>query len=144
MSHEETVEIIEELLKSVKTRGLKKTLGLLKTSGNTQADLNDPFDSFVVNEILQEFNMTYDELFFSRYIRGERKYVLGLCVHFLYNKRTLGEIRRSIVPTKTKQLLGRYRQIVLELDGKNPQHAKYVQFMAEMDKKIEKFLKSKK
>lgn len=135
MSHEETVEILEELLKSVRTRGLKKTLGLLKSSGSGQSDVTDPFDSFVINETLSHFSMTYDELFYSRYIRGERKYVLGLCVHFLYNKRTLGEIRRSIVPTKTKQLLGRYRQIVLELSPKNPEHAKYISFMQDMEKK---------
>ena len=48
MSQEETIEILEELLNSVKSRGYKKTLRVLKTENLKKANITTPFEQFVV------------------------------------------------------------------------------------------------
>jgi len=49
MSQEETIEILEELLNSVKSRGYKKTLTVLKTEKHNKVNLTTPFEQFVVS-----------------------------------------------------------------------------------------------
>lgn len=145
MTHEETVDILEEVLNSIRTNGVKRTLDLLKSSNSRKAvDITDPLDNYIVGEILSRFDMTYDQLFFSRYIRGENKFVIGMCVYYLYRHRTMAYIKKKILPSKSKQLLGQYRKMIMDLKPSTPEHAKYVKIKAELDTAIEQYKKNKK
>jgi len=145
MTHEETVDILEEVLNSIRTNGVKRTLDLLKSSNSRKAvDITDPLDSYIVGEILSRFDMTYDQLFFSRYIRGENKYAIGMCVYYLYRHRTMAYIKKKILPSKSKQLLGQYRKMIMDLKPSQPEHAKYIKIKSELDSAIEQHKKNKK
>lgn len=141
MSQEETIEILEELLNSVKSRGFKKTLTVLKTEKHKKVNLTTPFEQFVVQSVANAFEITEDDLIYGRYIRGENKYAIGFCVYYLYENASLGEIHKKIFNHKNKTLLSKYRQIIFDLRATNIVDKKFILIKSELDRKIENFKK---
>jgi hypothetical protein len=142
MSQEETIEILEELLNSVKSRGYKKTLTVLKTEKMKKVNLTTPFEHFIVKSVADAFCITENDLIFSRYIRGENKYAIGFCVYYLYDNASLGEIHKKIFKHKNKTLLSKYRQIIFDLRANNVVDKKFIAIKTDLDKKIENFKKN--
>jgi hypothetical protein len=140
MSQEETIEILQELLKSIKTRGFKKTLNLLKSTSES-APITDPFDNHVIDLICEYFEVDKNDLFQSKYMRGEMKYAVGMCVYFMYKNKSIGEIHKRIFPHKNKTLLSKYRQLIFELDPDFEQDVKVLRILNHIDTKIESFKK---
>jgi ferredoxin-fold anticodon binding domain-containing protein len=135
MNQEETIEIIEELLKSIKTRGLKKTLFLLKVESNQAID--NPYVINILQNVSDEFNVLVEDMINGRYIRGDYKYAIGFSVYYLYDKMTLGEIHKNVFRNKTKTLLSKYRQMILDLDKSERLNKKYIDIKLKLDKKLE-------
>lgn len=133
MKQQDNIEILEHLLTSVKNRGYKNTLKLLKQN-HKETTITNEHDLFIINLICDEFNITQDDLFYSRYVHGDRKYAIGFCVHYLYEKRTLGEISKNIFKNKNKALLNRYRQMIIDLNKKD---IPYFEIKEKLDQKIE-------
>lgn len=142
MSNEETIEILEELLNSVKARGFRKTLNVLKTEKQNTIHLNSPYEKFVVETIAETFNLTINSLLFSRYVRGENKYAIGFCVYYLYDSMTLGEIHKKVFKNKNKTLLSKYRQIIYDLNKAHKTDHKYIDIKEILDQKIENYKKN--
>lgn len=142
MSQEDTIELLEELLTSVRHRGYKKTIGLLKTNVGIENLELDEFQKNVILIVGNEFGITFDEIISSRYVRGENKYAVGFCVHYLYSRYTLGEIHKNIFKNKTKTLLSKYRNMILELNKneKVPEIKRIIDIKEELDKKIENLI----
>jgi hypothetical protein len=141
MNNQETIEIIEELLNSIKTLGYKKTLNLLKVQKKKEVNDIDDFDTFVLDTIVKEFEITLDDLLYGRYIRGEVKYAIGFVVFYLYEKKTLGQIHKNIFKFKNKTLLSKYRQIILDLKKSHKADEKFITIKEKLDKKIQNFKK---
>lgn len=139
MNHEETVEIIEDLLDSIKNRGLVKTSMLLKVEKpkDLQPQLQE-FDKFVIETVTKAFNIEFEDLFFGRYKRGDYKLAIGLCVYHLYNVRTLGDIQKKIFRNKNKSLLSKYRRDVMELKP-TEENDKFFKIRKAVDKKIKTY-----
>jgi hypothetical protein len=137
MTQEETIEILEHLLKSIKVRGLKKTLSLVYVEGEGAVAGHDNYTRFVLEVVSEVFSITIDELLNSRYIRGDIKYAIGFCVYYLYQEKTLGEISKKIFVNKNKTLLSKYRQMVCDLNAAHTSDAKYIAIMKELDETIE-------
>ena len=102
MNNQDTIEILEELLNSVKTLGFRKTLNVLKIKKRKDSVEMDEYDKFIIGMIIKEFDITLDELLFGRYIRGEIKYAVGFSIYFLYESKTLGQIHKNIFKFKNK------------------------------------------
>lgn len=141
MSQENTVELLQELLKSVKTRGFKKTINLLKVETLKEIEVSNEFDRFVLTSICEAFGIDQNHLLYSKYVRGEIKYAIGLCVYYLYERMSLGDMHKQIFLNKNKTLLSKYRNIIFTLKPSNPQDKKILAIKAELDKKIENFKK---
>lgn len=137
MTQDETIEVLEHLLKSIKVRGLKKTLSLVYVEGEGAVAGHDNFTRFVLEVVSEVFGITIDELLNSRYIRGDIKYAIGFCVYYLYQEKTLGEISKKIFVNKNKTLLSKYRQMVCDLNAAHTSDAKYIAIMKELDETIE-------
>lgn len=135
MKQQDNIEILEQLLQSVKSRGYKSTLNLLKEN-HKETIIENEYDLFVLETICEQFNVTQEQLLYDRYVHGDRKYAIGFCVHYLYQKRTLGEIAKHIFKNKNKALLNRYRQMIIDLTKKD---LPYFEIKQELDKKIENF-----
>lgn len=144
MNQEETIEILNELLKSIKSRGFRKTINVLKTQNQKEVELTDPFDVFVIESVCSCFNITKDNLLYSKYMRGENKYAIGLCVYYMYENKSLGEIHKKIFLNKNKTLLSKYRQIIYDLDPNHIEDQKILAIKKEIDILIDKFKKDKK
>jgi hypothetical protein len=128
MTQDDTIEILEVLLSSVKTRGYKKTLNILKTDTKSNYTFGD-YDNLVLLSVCEEFGVSVSDLMNNRYLRGDNKYAIGFCVHYLYSKYTLGEIHKNIFRNKTKTLLSKYRSMILSL--------KYNEKVSEIQKMID-------
>lgn len=141
MSQEETIEILQELLNSIKSRGVKKTLNLLRSQAIQQIEVTDPFDKFIITEVLQSFNITLKDLLYGKYQRGDAKYAIGLCVYYMYERKSIGEIHKAVFANKNKTLLSKYRQVILDLNKQIPEEANVLQIMKTIDKNIENYKK---
>lgn len=132
--------ILQQLFKSIEIRGLQQTSLLLKVDEplDIEPELND-FEKFVLYEVTNAFRITIDDLFYKRYQRGNYKYILGMCVHYLYNVTTLGEIQKRIFKTKNKSLLSKYRLEIIEMKPDTPENKNYLKIKKELDKKIESY-----
>jgi hypothetical protein len=139
MSQEETIEIFQQMLNSIRVRGLKKTINLLKTEQQSNFEITDPYDKFVINTVCDYFNIEENDLLVSKYLRGDNKYAIGLCVHYLYEFKSLGDIRKKVFINKNKTLLSKYRQIILDLNPSHIEDKKILAIKIELDKKIENF-----
>jgi hypothetical protein len=135
MNQNQNVELLETLLVSIKNRGYKNTLNMLE-SNHKVSEIADGYESYVIDAICEKFTITREDLLYSRYVRGERKYAIGFCVHYLYQKMSLGEIRKNIFKNKNKALLTRYRQMILDLKKND---LAYLEIRNDLDKKIENF-----
>jgi hypothetical protein len=139
MNNQDSVEIIEELLNSIKTLGYKKTLNVLRVEKKKEGEEIDEFDKFVLDTITNEFQITLEDLLYGRYIRGEIKYAIGFVVYYLYEKKTLGQIHKNIFKFKNKTLLSKYRQIILDLNKSHKADEKFITIKQKLDKKIQNF-----
>ena len=142
MGQEETIQILEELLASVKVRGYKKTLNALKTETNKKIENLDDFDHHVIKCVTEELNISINDLLFSRYTRGDNKYAIGFAVYYLNDKKPMGEIHKKIFVNKNKSLLTRYRQIIYNLNKSHKADVKFIQIKNNLDKKIQNFKSS--
>jgi hypothetical protein len=141
MSNEKTIEILEHLLLSVKTIGYNKTLSVLKVEKVKEDIQVDGFEEFLINTILNEFEITKDELLYSRYIRGDLKYAVGFCVYFLYDKKSLGHIQKKIFQYKNKTLLSKYRQMITDLRADSVADESYIIIKNSIENKIKQYKK---
>ena len=139
MGQEETIQILEELLTSVKVRGYKKTLSALKIETNKKIENLDDFDKYVLDCVTEELNITINDLLFSRYTRGNNKYAIGFCVYYLNDKKPMGEIHKKIFINKNKSLLTRYRQIIFNLNKSHKADIKFIEIKNNLDKKIQNY-----
>lgn len=144
MSQEETTQILSELLKSIKTRGFRKTLNLLKTNRKVRPEITDKFDLFLIKSVASAFDISEDELLEGKYIRGENKYAIGMCVYFMYENKSLGEIHKRIFVNKNKTLLSKYRQLIFDLRTNSKEDKRFLEIRTELENKIENYKKDNK
>jgi hypothetical protein len=138
MRQNENINLLQKVLESVSRRGYKKTLDLLSFKVEDNVVLRKTKDKLIIAEVIKAFNISKDDLFLSRYERGELKYAIGFCVHYLYKYKTLGEIYKTIFKNKNKAQLSKYRQLIVELNPKVEQDKKYITLLETLNKIIEK------
>jgi hypothetical protein len=138
MRQSENIDLLQKVLESVSRRGYKKTLDLLSFKVEDNIVLRKTKDKLIIAEVIKAFNISKDDLFLSRYERGELKYAIGFCVYYLYKYKTLGEIYKTIFKNKNKAQLSKYRQLIVELNPKVEQDKKYITLLETLNKIIEK------
>lgn len=144
MNQDETTEMLHELLRSIKIRGFRKTLNLLKNNQRKPVEIVEPLDIFIINAVCDVFNVTQDELLNGKYLRGENKYAIGMCVYYLYENKSLGEIHKRIFINKNKTLLSKYRQLIFDLKPSYKEDVKILAIKTELEKRIENYKKENK
>lgn len=141
MNREESLEVLYVLTKSLEVRGLTRTIKLLKTDSHDDTTTISRYEKFVLKEVSSEFGIDSHELIHSKYLRANNKYALGLCVHYLYDDKSLGEIQKNIFKNRTKTLLSKYRRLIFDLRPNDPQEKKILAIKAKIDKKIQNYKK---
>lgn len=97
------------------------------------------YEKYIISEVAKAFNIEFEDLFFGRYKRANYKYAIGLCVYYLYNVTTLGDIQKNIFKYKNKSLLSKYRREVENFEAINEEDKKFLKIKKELDKKIKNF-----
>lgn len=139
MNQEETIEIFTVLLNSLKNKGLKKTINILK--GETNPVNNVQLDSntiFIVDAVCSEFHVTFSDITNAKYSRGQNKYIIGFIVYYLYQSTTLRIIQKNVFFNLTKALLSTYKQLIFDLEKDKLNNEKYILTKQILDWKINK------
>lgn len=137
MNQEDTIEIFTVLLQSLRNKGLKKTINLLK--GESVHNSNNEFDNstkFVIDSVCNEFSIKFDEISSTKYSRGENKYIIGFIVFYLYQNLSLKVIQKNVFFNLTKSLLSNYKQLIFDLDKDKIRNEKYITIKKILDVKI--------
>lgn len=137
MNQEDTIEIFTVLLQSLRNKGLKKTINLLK--GESVHCNNIEFDNntqFVIDSVCNEFSIKFDEISSTKYSRGENKYIIGFIVFYLYQNLSLKVIQKNVFFNLTKSLLSNYKQLIFDLDKDKIRNEKYITIKKILDSKI--------
>jgi len=136
---DQNLELLEMLLSSIKLRGYKKTLSILQVGDSTNVSVTDPYELFVIQSVVDEFEISLEDILYNKFIRGINKYAVGFCVYYLYDNRTMGDLRRRIFRGRSTTLLSKYRQMILQLDEDIFEHKKYLKIKKGLDKKIKNY-----
>ena len=136
-----TVDLVENLLESLRIRGFKKTSQILSVYGEESILEKDIFVSFVVENVCKLTNVEMSQLIHGKYNRGEHKFAIGLCVYYLYDSYSLSEINRRLFVTKSKNLLSRYKAIVYNLNARFKADEGRIKIKKQMDEIVKKYNK---
>jgi hypothetical protein len=135
LNQEDTIEVLSVLLQSLKNKGLKKTINLLKGEKSTEIHFDDD-TKFIVDSVCNEFDVSFNDIVNSKYSRGEKKYIIGFIVYYLYQYTSLNAIQKSIFTTLTKALLSTYKQLIFDLDKDKIHNDKFISIKKKLDNKI--------
>lgn len=139
MNQEETIEIFTVLLHSLKNKGLKKTINILKGETNQVNNIElDNNSTFIVDTVCAEFNIIFSDITNAKYSRGENKYIIGFIVYYLYQSTTLRIIQKNVFCNLTKALLSTYKQLIFDLYKDKLNNEKYIIIKTILDWKINK------
>jgi hypothetical protein len=131
-----SIELFQTFLNVIKKNGVESTLKLLKTNNN-ELEITDEAILNVVKIVCDEFSINIEELVYDKYVRGENKYAIGFCLHYLYKDYSLGDLqKKGLFKYKDKSVLSRYRQLIDNLDSKHKADIPYLKIKDKLDKKI--------
>lgn len=137
MNQEDTFILFTVLLNSLKNRGLKKTINLLNDNKDTnQIIILEDKTLKLVDAVCLEFNTSFQEVYNSKFSRGEKKYIIGFIVYYLYKNYTLSEIKNNVFTTLSRGLLSSYKQLIFDLDKNKIANEKYIKIKNNLDLKI--------
>jgi hypothetical protein len=137
MNQEDTFILFTVLLNSLKNRGLKKTINLLNDNKDTnQIIILEDKTLKLVDAVCLEFNTSFQDVYNSKFSRGEKKYIIGFIVYYLYKNYTLSEIKNNVFTTLSRGLLSSYKQLIFDLDKNKIANEKYIKIKNNLDLKI--------
>jgi hypothetical protein len=138
---EMSLEVFQAFLNTLKKKGVAETLKMLEHKSR-DVNIEDDYLRNVVKVVCEEFSIDMEELIYDRYIRGENKYAIGFCLHYLYGDYSLGELqKKGVFEHKDKSVLSRYRQLVDGLNPKFKADIPYIKVKDRLDKKIKELKK---
>jgi hypothetical protein len=138
---DEATELIENLLHSIKARGVKQTCMLLRVTKSDNLINEDDYARYVVDNVCEKVGISKETILYSRYLRGDTKFAIGMIVLYLYKTYSLRDIQKKLFSTKGKSLLSQYRRMVLTLNSKYKADQKYIAIKKELDELMNKYKK---
>lgn len=124
------LELLNTLSEYIKDNGVQSAIKHLNIAPK---ELTDNYPKRVLHEVAYAFGMTTDLLLNAKYIRGDQKYAIGFCVHYLYPTLSITEIANSIFQQRDKAILSRYRCIIERLNPKHKSDNNYLKIKEELD-----------
>lgn len=124
------LDVLNSLTAYIKQNGVEAAIAHLNTAPK---ELTDNYPKRVLHEVAYAFGMTTNTLLNAKYIRGDQKYAIGFCVHYLYPSLSITEISKSIFAQRDKAVLSRYKSIIEKLNPKHKADKDYIKIKQELD-----------
>jgi hypothetical protein len=140
MNNEEAITLFEHLLKSLRTRGVKKTIKLIQVEDEKNLTIENEEHRHIIISICNIFNVSYEQIKYGRYDRGENKYVIGFIVYYLYPFISLNEMHKKYFVGRNKTLLSRYRQVIIDLNPKSAYDKVFLDKKQQIEEELSKYL----
>lgn len=128
--------ILDAVSKYVKKFGVKRTLKHLSLENKSDKQLFEGYIKDVLMNVCESFSINIEDLLHSKYIRGDQKYAIGFCVHYLYPEKSLREICEVVFINRNKTILSKYKNIIEHLNSKHKSDQKYLKIKESLDKKL--------
>ena len=141
---DEATELIENLLHSIKARGVKQTCMLLQVTKSDNLITEDEYAKYVVENVCEKVGISKETILYSRYLRGDTKFAIGMIVYYLYKTYSIRDIQKKLFSSKGKSLLSEYRRMILSLNKNFKADQKYIALKKELDELINKYNKKNK
>lgn len=138
-----SVQMFDELFKSIEVFGLKKTMEILHGARADALRLDDENIENVIGIVCRNVGITPYEMLFGRGRKNERIMAIGFCVYYLRKdfEYEPGDIARAVRHDRT--ICWRYHKRVLSLDHKSVADEKYLLWKENCDREIQQFIFSK-
>ena len=124
------LELLSTLTEYIKENGLQAAIKQLNIAPK---ELTNNYPKRVLHEVAYAIGMTTDTLLNAKYIRGDQKYAIGFCVHYLYPNLSITEISKTIFNQRDKAVLSRYKSIIEKLNPKHKADKDYLKIKEELD-----------
>jgi len=134
-----SLELINNLNKVIATRGIYKTIEILKKGQLPDANLQELLISIVKDSVLLNFEITEKELFFGKSRKHNRKWALSFFCYFLHKNVNFSQIGVSKIVSKTSACVSKYIKDVTELSS----NIKYERLLLEKRGNMEIIIKEK-
>lgn len=129
--------VLDAISKYIKRFGVKRTLKHLSLENkNSKKLFEEDYVNDVLTSVCESFSINIEDLLHSKYIRGDQKYAIGFCVHYLYPEKSLREICESVFINRNKTILSKYKNIIEHLNSKHKSDQKYLKIKEALDKKL--------
>jgi hypothetical protein len=128
--------ILDAISKYIKRFGVKKTLKHLSLENKNEKPLFHGYVNDVLTNVCESFSINIEDLLNSKYVRGDQKYAIGFCVHYLYPEKSLTEICQVLFVNRNKTILSKYKNIIEHLNTKHKSDQKYLKIKETLDKKL--------
>jgi hypothetical protein len=128
--------VLDAISKYVKKFGVKRTLKHLSLENNSDKQVFEGYINDVITNVCECFSINIEDLLHSKYIRGDQKYAIGFCVHYLYPEKSLREICEVVFINRNKTILSKYKNIIEHLNSKHKSDQKYLKIKESLDKKL--------
>jgi hypothetical protein len=125
-----TLDVLDCLSAYIKQNGVEATIAHLNTAPK---ELTDNYPKRVLHEVAYAFNIDVDTLLNAKYIRGDQKYAIGFCVHYLYPDLSITEISKTIFAQRDKAILSRYKSVIEKLNPKHNADKEYIKIKEQLD-----------
>ena len=124
------VELLNMLSDYIKQNGIQAAIEHLNS---VPKDLTDNYPKRVLHEVAYAFGTNVHTLINAKYIRGDQKYAIGFCVHYLYPTFSITEISKTIFPQRDKAVLSRYKSVIEKLNPKHKSDKDYLKIKQDLD-----------
>jgi hypothetical protein len=128
--------VLDAVSKYIKRFGVRKTLKHLSLENKSERPLFHGYVNDVLTNVCECFNINVEDLLNSKYVRGDQKYAIGFCVHYLYPEKSLTEICHVLFVNRNKTILSKYKNIIEHLNTKHKSDQKYLKIKETLDKKL--------
>ena len=112
-------ELLEVLLESIESLGVKRTLQVLKTSKNKLFISDDNITKFIIASVCKEYDLTLDELKSSNsHYDSKRVEASSILSYLLYNHCKLTQVQIGMILKKDNSVISKYLKRINTLDVK--------------------------
>ena len=134
-----SLELITNLNKVIKKRGLNKTIEILKKGQEPEKHLEESLIQLITDTICREFKLTEKELFFGKTRKHNRRWALSFFCYFVNSHLKYSQSDISKLISRTNACVSKYIKDVYTLST----NVNYEARLSEQRNKIDEEIKPK-
>jgi hypothetical protein len=135
-------EVFQAFLNILKKNGSNGTLKILNEKYESDFGIKDEYILNVLTLVCNEMAMSLHDLLYEKHKKGDNKYAIGFCVHYLHKSYSYGELKKNgVFIHKDTSLLSKYKSIIDNLNRNYKSDKQYIELKDRLDIQIKNIKK---